>query len=360
MVRNPAAQHNRVQYTDKRTRRHNSHWCGRYDKNYYRHDKTIPITDANKICEEKTANNPLGKELANAVYARNLSEVKRLVAAGANINYRDTDREGVTPLMLAALKRSADIAAVLINTEGLCINLQDSHKKTALIHVIASTSSLFPATFQSIVKVPGIHPNIKDEDGNTAILLAARSSSLTFVRDVLAIGGVDIHVVNNKGNTVLHELIENPTSLINKGDFDNLIALVGKQQRDVNVVNKAGYTPLMLAAYNAEVGTDFVAQLLLIPNIDINKQNDEGNTALHFSVIKTTNPYSPSSLTHFKGVQINLCNNARKTARTLLKERTDTRLTQARREAMDQAFWECHGQYTCGTKVCDCNADLCT
>ena len=376
------------------------------------------ILRANKTCEEKTADQPLGQELADAVFEKNLPEVKRLVAAGANINYRDTDRGGKTPLMLA---RPTAYVTALIAAEGLCINLIDADKKTALMHILAATSPLFPEKILEIAKVPGINPNIKDKNGNTAIFLALRIRAWFVVESIFGIGGVDMQVVNKKGNTVLHELVSHKTQLANKGDVDKVFALVGAEQEDINTFNNADMTPLMIAAYNLRAGETDLERLLKLPNIDINKQNSKGNTALHFSVQKSTNPHGPNNLTHFKGIQINLCNNDGKTARTLLQERIAkikikdqeivtieaeivtieaaittleaeivatqdaveiakkrteiakkrteiknkrkeigeffSRFTVGRREGMDAAFWRCYGREVCGIEMCECGDD---
>ncbi len=276
------------------------------------------IIRANKTCEEKTADQPLGQELADAVFEKNLPEVKRLVAAGANINHRDTDRGGKTPLMLAG---RVEYVTALIAAEGLCINLQDPDKKTALLHALSSATLLLPAKPVAVAQIPGTNPNIKDNDGNTAILLALRTWSKPIVEAVLAIGDVDMQVVNKQGNTALHQFVAGTTSLASPSDIDRLFELVRGKQEDVNTLNNADMTPLMIVADNIRLGGDYVSRLLAFPNIDGNKQNSEGNTALHFVVQKTVISQPVRSLTSFAGAKINLCNRDGKTAYALLQER---------------------------------------
>lgn len=66
-----------------------------------------------------------------------------------------------------------------------------------------------------------------------------------------------------------------------KKDLVKLL-LEGENKDDVNQVNEQGVTPLILTAMRKY--DDLLAYLVTIQGIDVNHQDDKGNTALHYSV----------------------------------------------------------------------------
>lgn len=104
----------------------------------------------------------LSSQLIAAEKKGNLGLVNQLIAAGADLNYRN--KYGSTALMLAA-RRHAKIAQALINA-GADLNLQNRYGYTALIAAavygqLESSQALIHA---------GADVNIQDEQGYTAMV----------------------------------------------------------------------------------------------------------------------------------------------------------------------------------------------
>lgn len=66
-------------------------------------------------------------------YDNKVAKVKKALDNGADINFRDIDRDGMTPLMHAIEKFRYRIIDYLIE-RGADINLQDDEGRTALMH----------------------------------------------------------------------------------------------------------------------------------------------------------------------------------------------------------------------------------
>ena len=153
-------------------------------------------------------------------------------------------------------------------------------------------------------------PNIRLNDGRTALMLAAKLSSREVVKKLLS-AGAEINDRNSNGGTALMY------SAI-RGDSETLMLLLD-HGADVNLTAKFGWTALMVAAakghaeiisillnHGAEVNTrdvyrwtplmrasftgheQAVAALLDDANIDVNAQDDNGATAMHHAA---TNGY---------------------------------------------------------------------
>jgi ankyrin repeat protein len=71
-----------------------------------------------------------GCDLVSAAYYGDLSEVKRLLAAGANVNAKE--KNGITALMAASLAGHREVAALLL-AKGAEVNAKDKNGKTALM-----------------------------------------------------------------------------------------------------------------------------------------------------------------------------------------------------------------------------------
>ena len=71
-----------------------------------------------------------GYDLVYAAYYGDLPEVKRLLAAGAEVNAQD--KNGITPLMAASLAGHREVVEFLL-AKGAEVNAQDKSGKTALM-----------------------------------------------------------------------------------------------------------------------------------------------------------------------------------------------------------------------------------
>ncbi len=81
-----------------------------------------------------------------------------------------------------------------------------------------------------------------------------------------------------------------------------------RKKDDVNQVNLAGETPLILAAKrHGDSSSSVVESLLQAPHIDVNKQDSSGNSALHYAVA-SQNQRTVALLLDDEGIDVNAQN----------------------------------------------------
>jgi ankyrin repeat protein len=159
--------------------------------------------------------NRISRELFNAAREenQNLVEVRRLLRAGANVNYKGS--LGKTPLHCACNRGHVQVVNEL-RGHGTFIEAKDNHGGTPL-HVAAMWGHF---AVVNEVRGHGTFTEAKDNDGCTPLHLACHKGHLAVVNELLSptdsngttpstIGerksrGVDIEAKTNGGNTPLH------------------------------------------------------------------------------------------------------------------------------------------------------------
>ena len=140
-------------------------------------------------------------DLFDAVMAGKLADIKRLVQAGVKVNAR---KDHFTPLMFAALQGNVKIAEHLIKH--------------------------------------GADINARNDIGQTALMIAAVGGHKLIIQQLI-VAGADIKAVdNNKRGPIAWAA--------SRGDFSEVISLLGIFGADYNSGDSAGLTPLMRAALN--------------------------------------------------------------------------------------------------------------
>jgi ankyrin repeat protein len=111
----------------------------------------------------------LNEQLIDAACKGKTVTIKKLIAAGADPNYRNAQIN--TPLMWAVTHRHLDAAQVLLES-GADVNGQDVMGGTALI-VAASNGDL--PMLEMLLRV-GADAHVTDYDGNTALVWATHNN----------------------------------------------------------------------------------------------------------------------------------------------------------------------------------------
>ena len=186
----------------------------------------------------------------------------------------------------------------LCQINGVNVNARDKNGNTPLMVAAGQNSS--PEVVEMLLQA-GADVNEKDENGFTALMLAAKDNSDPEMVRVLLDAGADISAQNSKGKTVLDlaRLNPNPEVAIALGLAGEIplvaVAEVGSPETitkllqagaDVNEKDENGFTALMLAAKNGSVKT---MQMLLQAGADINAQSNDGFTTLMLAALSNCN-----------------------------------------------------------------------
>jgi uncharacterized protein len=122
-----------------------------------------------------------------------------LLASGADVSLRTTDNG--TALMYAAGRHLTDLIKIMVY-KGADINAQDDHGWTPLMYTSGAIDQVDdPATVQTVLD-SGAHKNLRDRDGYTALMHAAKKGLAGAAR-ILIREGADREKRNNKGETAL-------------------------------------------------------------------------------------------------------------------------------------------------------------
>lgn len=173
-----------------------------------------------------------------AVADDDVDQLKNLIADGRNINEKDENYDGVTPLFLAVENGNVETAEILL-AYGAKVNVRDAGRQTALMRLDDDAS---PELVRALIKY-GAKISPVDREGNTALILAARSVKAE-VLQILLDHGADVNARNKQGQT----------ALMNAADADNLesVRALIMAGADVNLKNKEGETAWDLAT-SAEI-----------------------------------------------------------------------------------------------------------
>ena len=223
--------------------------------------------------------------LLEAAARNKLTEVKDLLALGADVNSRN--RLNKTPLMLA---------------------VESSYSQTDVVAFLIEK---------------GADLNAVDSDGNTAIMIASSRNNAEVVEMLLG-HKASVLLRNKDGQTALHIAAAKLNAKIVAALLESKpqvgVSSAGTDVRGVDVdgVDPAGRTPLMLAADNEGYVLDDVMQVLLAKGAQIDAQDPQGNTPL--IIAAKAGSMSGVRFLLKKGASVNLKNTAGETALKFAKK----------------------------------------
>ncbi|KAH6902805.1 hypothetical protein BKA70DRAFT_625107 [Coprinopsis sp. MPI-PUGE-AT-0042] len=185
-------------------------------------------------------------------------------------NHFDDPSQGDTPMALIHLVVYYQLPH-LLSLVHRQVNDRTKRRRSALF--IAAWQN-DPATAELLLEMDGIDMNLQDWTGETALMHAARRGSADTVKALLLDPRIDIHKRNNVFNrTALHCALQGTGS----GNTEAALRLIATPGIDINAVDDLGRTPLMLAYKHPLKLLDSLAQH---PDIDLLKRDNDGQTAL--------------------------------------------------------------------------------
>ena len=130
--------------------------------------------------------------------------------------------------------------------------------------------------FSRILLFMGTNANIRDNQGITPIMIAVVDDNIELA-DSLIRHGANVDLQENKKKwSSLHFAVWN-------GDYI-MVKHIIIQSHNINIKNKNGMTPLMLATLKG--GDQNTLSLLILYGANINDRDNEGRTALDWAVFK--------------------------------------------------------------------------
>ncbi|XP_067013103.2 transient receptor potential channel pyrexia isoform X1 [Anabrus simplex] len=231
------------------------------------------LNNGAKIDYYKDGTSGDGTALHSAVKANSTECLQLLVESRADVN--SIEPEGCSPLHLAADLGHVECLKILLNCEGIDVNVKTRDKQATALHLAAENGY---SECVSLLLSKGADPAEKNSRGQTALHLAARAQSLECVEALLSVGGCDVNVLDNDLRTPLHSAVGKALQA-----YDVAELLIGWKS-DVNAKDKYGYTPLHVAALNE---LSQCVETLLYHGADACARTKGGTTALSIMIRKT-------------------------------------------------------------------------
>jgi ankyrin repeat protein len=207
-------------------------------------------------------------ELHKAATKGDVSEIKRLVASGADVN-SSAAKFGRTPLLHAIIHTQIDAVRELIKG-GANVNIADEVGQTPLLMAVQYNNM----ELVQLLLDAGADVNATTVNGQTTLMRASLSANPALFR-ILLEKGVDVNAKTDKGLTALHQAAN---AYIPKPEIVEM--LLGANADPNAKTTDTGATPLMNAAENGHIE---VVRMLLSAGADPSATNNEGQTAVQLA-----------------------------------------------------------------------------
>ena len=216
--------------------------------------------------------------------AAKMNDVERMKYFLHKGNLNERTNNGSTALHLAITDGNAESAKLLLN-RGANICITDNDGYTAL-HFAASS---YADDLDALLSAPGIETiiNQRNESGSTAIHVVLNqqyftSNTVAMMGELLKVQAIDVNATDGDHTTPLIRLaIRMGTDTFSQSEIYDAIKLLLSKDVDLNKQDKAGSTALHRLCHTEL--TEIVAsttELLMDKNIDVLVQNKEGFLAV--------------------------------------------------------------------------------
>jgi len=192
-----------------------------------------------------------------------LYAVQKLLDEGININTKDRENKGKTPLIIAIEENKIEIVRELIK-RGADINVTDYDGDTALI--IAINKKCVDIVRELIKKGANIHKKGSKED--EPLIIACKEGHLEIIKDLID-NGSNLDEKDSSGNT--------PLMLSCKFGQLEVVRELIERGADVNAKNNCKETALIIASENGRVE---IVKELIKRGADLNAKTNSEMTAL--------------------------------------------------------------------------------
>ncbi|PCD22178.1 hypothetical protein AU210_015976 [Fusarium oxysporum f. sp. radicis-cucumerinum] len=195
--------------------------------------------------------------------------IVKMLLATEGVDMDSKDNDGRTPLSLAVMYEHDAIVKLLLATEGVDMDSKDKNGQTPLSLATQDGREIIVKLLLATEKVD---VNSKDKGGDTPLLLATESRHEAIVKMLIATEGIDVNAKDEVYGVT-------PLSLAAKNGYETIVKLLlAADKDDVDSKDKDGQTPLSLAAENGHKA--IVKLLLATEKVDVNSKDKGGDTPL--------------------------------------------------------------------------------
>ena len=183
------------------------------------------------------------------------------------------DSQDVTALMWAVMNKHNMIVKLLLDQPDIDVNFKGASKGLTALYIAASHANV--EAMQLILATNSVDVNCEDSDGGTALHTAVANGNFEAIQLLLAHPRVDVNHSDHEGFTALL------LCTVIEGHWKIMQLLLAHPMMCVNHSDNTGNTALICAAFN---GHEKSVQLLLEDSrVDVNYN---GCNALHAAVAK--------------------------------------------------------------------------
>ncbi len=172
-------------------------------------------------------------------------------------------------LIVAASRGEVDRVVSMVSSPNVEIDQVDS--VTGDNALIASVRNRYN-DIAVILSNSGININHKNNDGQTALMIAAKQGNLFIVKELLN-RGAKINTVDTSGNNELFYATQ--------GGYNGIVDLLLDESSNPNISNNNGNTPLMIASGTSNI---YILERLLTAGASPNRLNFEQQTPLTIAI----------------------------------------------------------------------------
>jgi len=205
------------------------------------------------------------ERLRQAAWKNDLAEAKRMLEVGVNVN--EADKDGFTPLFIAAQNGYSEILSLLVEKAQANVN-QTNKSGTTPLFIAAERGHGQVARF--LVEKGGATVNQAEDDGRTPLWAAAFDGYLEIVQ-VLVEAGAKANQTKNDGASPLYVAAQN-------GHAEVARILVEKGGANVDHAEENGQTALWMAACSGHL--EVVKFLVEKAGANVNQGEKDGATPL--------------------------------------------------------------------------------
>jgi ankyrin repeat protein len=245
--------------------------------------KSVPATPAK---EDVNHRDPDGSTpLQWAVYDQKVSEVQRLLKAGANVSL--ANNYGASPMSLAAEVGNAEILKLLLDA-GANADSPNPEGQTALM-AVARTGNVAAA---QLLIAKGATIDAKEKWGGQTALMWASARRHPEMMQLLIAKGADVNARSINRDYQRHVTAEGRPKNLDTGGMTPLLyaarenclacvkVLLGKRA-DINLPDPDGVSPLQVAIMNANWD---LAKQLIVAGADVNQWDMYGEAPLYTAI----------------------------------------------------------------------------